>query len=60
MVTLEVFNLLGEKVAALVNGVQQAGRYEVNFDASKLASGIYVYTINAGAFNSVKKMVLMK
>jgi len=64
MVTLEVFNLLGEKVATLVNGVQQAGRYEVNFDASKLASGIYVYTISAaggaGSFNSVKKMVLMK
>ena len=60
MVTLDVFNLLGEKVASLVNGLQQAGRYEVNFDASKLASGIYVYTINAGSFNSVKKMVLMK
>jgi len=60
MVTLYVFNLLGEKVATLVNGVQQAGRYEANFDASKLASGIYVYTINAGSFNSVKKMVLMK
>jgi len=60
MVTLYVFNLLGEKVATLVNGVMQAGRYEVNFDASKLASGIYVYTINSGSFNSVKKMVLMK
>ncbi len=60
MVTLNVFNLLGEKVASLVNGLQQAGRYEVNFDASKLSSGIYLYTINAGSFNSVKKMVLMK
>jgi len=60
MVTLNVFNLLGEKVATLVNGIQQAGRYEVNFDASKLASGIYVYTINSGSFNSVKKMLLMK
>ncbi|MBT8387538.1 MAG: T9SS type A sorting domain-containing protein, partial [Ignavibacteria bacterium] len=60
IVTLAVFNLLGEKVATLVNGVQQAGRYEVNFDASKFASGIYVYTINAGSFNSVKKMILMK
>jgi hypothetical protein len=60
IVTLEVFNLLGEKVATLVNGVQQAGRYEVNFDASKLASGVYVYTISAGSFNLVKKMLLMK
>ena len=60
LVTLDVYNLLGEKVASLVNGLQQAGRYEVNFDASKLASGIYVYTINSGSFNSVKKMLLMK
>jgi hypothetical protein len=59
-VTLDVYNLLGEKVASLVNGVHEAGRYEVNFDASSLASGVYVYTISAGSFNLVKKMLLMK
>ena len=59
-VTLDVYNLLGEKVASLVNGVQDAGRYEIRFDASKLASGIYVYSLKSGSFNSDKKMLLMK
>jgi len=59
-VSLVVYNLLGEKVASLVNGVQDAGRYEINFDASNLASGIYVYSLKAGSFSSVKKMLLMK
>jgi hypothetical protein len=59
-VTLDVYNLLGEKVGSLVNGVQEAGRYEINFDASNLASGIYVYSLKAGSFTSVKKMLLMK
>jgi hypothetical protein len=60
LVTLEVYNLLGEKVASLINEVKEAGRYEVKFDASKLASGIYVYSLKSGSFNSVKKMLLMK
>ena len=59
-VTLDVYNLLGEKVATLANGVHEAGRYEVNFDASNLASGIYVYSLKSGSFTSVKKMLLMK
>ncbi len=66
-VTLDVYNLLGEKVASLVNSVQEAGRYEINFDASNLpagrqglASGIYVYSLKSGSFTSVKKMLLMK
>jgi hypothetical protein len=59
-VTLDVYNLLGEKVGSLVNGVQEAGRYEINFDASNLASGIYVYSLKSGSFTSVKKMLLMK
>jgi hypothetical protein len=60
LVTLEVFNLLGEKVATLVNGVQEAGRYEIDFNASDLSSGIYVYSLKSGNFNSIKKMLLMK
>ncbi|UCH64705.1 MAG: T9SS type A sorting domain-containing protein, partial [Ignavibacterium sp.] len=59
-VTLDVFNLLGEKVASLVNGIQKAGRYEINFDASNLASGIYVYNLKSGNFSSVRKMLLMR
>ena len=59
-VTLDVYNLLGEKVASLVNSVQEAGRYEIIFDASELASSIFVYNLRSGSFNSVKKMLLMK
>jgi hypothetical protein len=60
LVTLEVFNLLGEKVATLVNETQVAGKYEIDFDASDLSSGIYVYNLKSGNFNSIKKMLLMK
>ena len=59
-VKLEVYNLLGESVATLINGMQKAGRYEVNFNASNLSSGIYIYKLKSGKFNSVKKMLLMK
>ncbi|GBD86934.1 hypothetical protein BMS3Abin03_00859 [bacterium BMS3Abin03] len=59
-VLLDIYNLLGEKVASLVNSVQKAGRYEITFDASNLASGIYVYSLKSGSFSSVKKMLLMK
>ncbi|MFN3694122.1 MAG: T9SS type A sorting domain-containing protein [Ignavibacterium sp.] len=60
MVNISVYNAIGEKVATLVNGLQQAGRYEVNFNAGILTSGIYFYSIEAGDFKSVKKMMLMK
>jgi hypothetical protein len=59
-VTLAVYNILGQKVATLVNSFMQAGSYIYQFDASKLASGVYFYRIEAGNFLSVKKMILMK
>jgi len=59
-VTLEVYDILGARVARLVNWQQKAGTYEVRFDASNLSSGIYFYKIKAGAFSSVKKMILLK
>ncbi len=59
-VTLTVYNMLGEKVAELVNKVINAGVYEVNFDASKLSSGVYYYRIKTGNYSTVKKMLLMK
>jgi len=59
-VVLKIFDVLGSEVATLFEGEKPAGNYEVNFDASKLASGMYVYTINAGNFTSTKKMMLMK
>ncbi len=59
-VNVAVFNLLGEKVAVLVNTIQQAGRYDVTFDASQIPSGIYFYSIEAGDFKAVRKMTLLK
>ena len=59
-VNVSIFNLLGEKVATLVNSSMQAGSYEVNFDASQLTSGVYFYSIEAGSFKAVRKMMLMK
>jgi PKD repeat protein len=59
-VKLSVYNMLGEEVANLVNTQQKAGRYEINFNASNLASGVYVYRLEAPNFTSSKKLMLMK
>jgi hypothetical protein len=59
-VKLIVYNTLGQEVATLVNGFINAGTYEVNFDAQNLPTGTYFYSITAGNFNSVKKMLLIK
>jgi hypothetical protein len=59
-VLIEIFNLLGEKIASLVNTEQKAGFYTVDFNASFLSSGFYIYRIQANNFVKVKKMVLLK
>ncbi|MCK9425814.1 MAG: YCF48-related protein [Ignavibacteriaceae bacterium] len=59
-VELKVYNILGKQVMNLVNQTQEAGNYKVEFDASKLASGVYFYELNAGQFSAKKKMVLLK
>ena len=60
LVQLKVYNILGREIATLVNENKQTGSYNVNFDASSLASGIYFYTLKAGDFVSTKKMILLK
>ena len=60
VVTLDVFNITGQKVATLVNGRMAAGRHDVLFDASDLPSGIYFYRLSAGSFQDMKRMVLIK
>jgi len=60
LVSLKVFNLLGEEVANLVNAEMSAGNYEVDFNAKAISSGIYFYTLKAGNFISTKKMILLK
>ncbi|HEX7071642.1 MAG TPA: T9SS type A sorting domain-containing protein [Rhodothermales bacterium] len=59
-VTLEVFNLMGQKVATLVHGRMQPGFHQVDFDARNLASGTYFYRIQATDFVSTRKMMLVK
>jgi hypothetical protein len=59
-VSIKVYDLLGKEVASLVNEEKSAGNYELRFDASKLSSGFYLYTMKAGNFVETKKMLLMK
>ena len=59
-VNLTVYDILGRFVAELVNGRRMPGYHEVTLDASHLASGVYLYKIQAGEFNSIRKMVLIK
>jgi predicted GH43/DUF377 family glycosyl hydrolase/predicted esterase len=59
-VELSVYNLLGQRVAILVNKRQKAGYHQIEWDASGFASGIYYYSIEAGEFQDVKKMILLK
>ncbi len=60
VVKLAIYNMLGEEVAVLVDGIVQAGFYEVTFDASNLPSGAYFYRLQSDNLNQVKKMLLMK
>lgn len=59
-VSVKVYDVLGKEVANLVNNVQDAGSYEINFNASNLSSGIYIYSLQSGDFTTTKKMMLMK
>ncbi len=59
-VKLEVYDLLGQKVATLVNKRQNAGIYKINFIANNLASGIYFYRLQAGAEMLIRKMILLR
>ena len=59
-VSLKVYNMVGQEVATLVNGYQAANTYNIKFNASNLASGVYVYELRAGNNVTSKKMVLMK
>jgi len=60
LVSLKIYNSLGQEVGTLINQVVPAGNHEVQFDASGLSSGVYFYILNAGNFVDSKKMILMK
>jgi len=59
-VNIKIFDMTGREVVTLVNDFRTAGYYSVNFDASSLSSGIYLYSITAGNFTATKKMMLNK
>lgn len=59
-VKLDIINMLGQRVATLVDERKSAGRYTVNFNGSNLSSGVYFYTIQAGDFVQTRKMLLIK
>ena len=60
MVELKIFDLLGREVTRLVNEQKQPGNYEVNFSASELASGVYIYKLQVNDYIAIKKMILLR
>ncbi len=59
-IRLSIFNTMGQKIATLVNEVQEAGYYEAVFDASSLPSGVYIYRLQAGEYVESRKMLYLK
>ena len=59
-VKLDIYNILGQKVAELVNQQMAAGHYKISFNAVNLSSGVYLYRLQAGNFVAMKKMILSK
>jgi|GEM_PF-3393937 len=59
-VSLKIYNMLGQEIITLVKGNVEAGTHSVTFNASKLASGVYLYKLDAGCFSQIKKMILTK
>ena len=60
LVTLQVFDILGNEVKTLINEAKEAGNYKIEFNAASFASGIYFYSLQSGEFLSTKKMILLK
>ena len=60
LVTLEVYNLLGQKVAVLVNEKLDAGSHTAIWNAAGFASGVYLYRLQAGNFTDTKKLILLR
>ena len=60
LVTIEVFDILGQKVKTVLNELKNAGRYELTFSSTGLASGVYIYQLRVNEFITSKKMVLLK
>jgi hypothetical protein len=59
-VSLKIYDVLGKEIATLIDEQKEMGLYEIKFDASKLSSGVYIYSIQAGDYLESRKMMLMK
>jgi len=59
-VTVKVYDILGREVETLLNDFREAGHHEVEFNASRFASGMYIYRLTSGNFSQIKKMMLIK
>lgn len=59
-VNITIYNILGQSVTTLINRKINAGTHQVDFDGSHLTSGLYFYSINAGSYSDIKKMLLLK
>jgi hypothetical protein len=60
LVSLKVYDVLGNEITTLVNEIKQSGIHEVNFDASEYSSGIYLYRITVNNFTQTRKMIVLK
>jgi hypothetical protein len=60
LVTLKIFDLLGNEIATLVNEIKPVGTYELNWNATNHPSGVYFYKLQAGSFVQTRKMILLK
>jgi hypothetical protein len=60
LVSLKVYNILGEEVATLVNEIKRSGSYTVDFNAGKLASGVYIYELKTSFESISKKLIILK
>ncbi|MBX2977350.1 MAG: T9SS type A sorting domain-containing protein [Ignavibacteriaceae bacterium] len=60
LVTLKIYDILGKEVTTLINEEKQAGKYSIEFNASKLSSGVYLYELRSNEYKSTKKLLLMK
>ncbi|MEJ2635549.1 MAG: T9SS type A sorting domain-containing protein, partial [Calditrichia bacterium] len=60
LVTLKIYNVLGEEVATLVSERLGAGKYKYEWDGGGLASGVYLYRIETGTFTQTKKLIVLK
>ncbi|MHB8854508.1 MAG: T9SS type A sorting domain-containing protein, partial [Ignavibacteriaceae bacterium] len=59
-ITIKVYDVLGKVISTLVNEEKTSGNYKVEFNGSKLSSGVYFYRMQAGSFVETKKLILMK